>query len=47
MIPNGPKCYDLELNTANVYDWTESKVCLYTRSCPCVNLNPSFAAQNK
>ena len=25
MIANGDKCYDLELNTANVYDWTESK----------------------
>ena len=25
MIANGDKCYDLELNTANVFDWTESK----------------------
>ena len=25
MIAHGDKCYDLELNTANVYDWTESK----------------------
>ena len=25
MIAKGDKCYDLELNTANVFDWTESK----------------------
>ena len=25
MIAHGDKCYDLELNTANVFDWTESK----------------------